>query len=85
VFAAKLDRGDHVGDVGALGDQAGFAIDHGVINFALSVVTRIRGFDQITPELTSEFSHILLLHWILHLRQICMPLFSLRRLKKAGI
>jgi hypothetical protein len=72
VFAAELDRRDHVGDVGALGNQTGLAIDHGVIDFSLLVVTRIRWFDQITTKLTLEFSHILLLHWFLHLRQIRM-------------
>jgi hypothetical protein len=66
MLPAEMNGGNHVGHVSALGDQTRFAANHGVIDFALLLVARVGGLDQITPELTFEFSDSFLLHGFLH-------------------
>ena len=57
-----MDGGDDVGHVDALGDEARFAADHGVIDFARFFVARVGGFDQLAPKLSFELSDRFLLH-----------------------
>src|SRR4051794_27686189 len=66
MFPPEVDCRYHVGNIDALRNQARFAIDHRVVNLAILVVAWIRGLNQLTPELSSEFNHILHLHWFLH-------------------
>src|SRR5882672_5052812 len=56
MLLAEANGGNHVGHVGALGDQPRFAADHGVIDFAFFLIARVGGLDQITAEPTLEFS-----------------------------
>jgi hypothetical protein len=69
LLPAETNGGNYVGHVGALGDQARFTANHGVIHFALFLVARVGGLDQIAPELTFEFSDSFLLHSFLHIRK----------------
>ncbi len=62
VLPPETYRGNHVGHVGAFGDQARFAADHRVVDLARLVVTRVRGFDQLAPELSFQLSNSFLLH-----------------------
>jgi hypothetical protein len=58
----------YVGYVGTLGDQTRFAINHGVVDFALFLVLLAGRFNQLTAELTFEFIDIFLLHVFLSFR-----------------
>src|SRR5581483_1442325 len=62
LFTAEVNGSNHVGDVSALGDQTRFAADHGVINFARFLVTRIVRFDQLSAQLSFELIKRFLLH-----------------------
>jgi len=52
--------GDHIGDVGALGDQPRLAIDHPVIDFPGLFVGRILRLDDGATELAGKFGDCLL-------------------------
>src|SRR5579859_1391420 len=45
LFAGKMNCRHYVGDVGALDDHAWFAVNHGVVNLSLCVITRIVRLD----------------------------------------
>ncbi len=47
VVAGEVDRGDDVGDVGALGDERRVLVDHRVVDRARLVVARIAGLDEL--------------------------------------
>src|SRR5436190_6095208 len=78
MLPAETNGGNHVGHISALRDQTRFATDHGVIDFAGFLITRVGGLDQLTAELTLELSDRFLLHGSLHIREISqMPLSDL--------
>jgi hypothetical protein len=62
VFPAEMNCGHHVGYICALGNQTRFSIDHGVIHSAFFFVFLVGGLYQVTPQLTLEFTNVLLLH-----------------------
>ena len=47
VVAREIDRGDDVGDVGALGDERRALVDHRVVDGAGLVVARVAALDEI--------------------------------------
>ena len=50
VVAAEADRGDHVGHVGAAGDQAGAQGDHAVVDGAGGLVAGVVGGEDLAAQ-----------------------------------
>ena len=55
MLTAEVNGRHHVGHVGAFAIKRGLRLDHGVIDLALCVVTRIVRLDQVAPKLAFEF------------------------------
>src|SRR5258708_18170896 len=49
VLAAKVDRRNDVGHIGAARDQGGALVDHTIVDLACSIVTLITGLDELSP------------------------------------
>ena len=60
VVAGESESGHHIGHIGALRDQARFAIDHRVVNFSSIRVLGVLRVDQRASELTAKFSYRIL-------------------------
>ena len=50
VVAPEIDRGDHVGDVGAAGDQQRPLVDHAVVERARLLVAWVLRLDELTAQ-----------------------------------
>jgi hypothetical protein len=54
VLAAKVNRGPHVGDVGAARHQARTFIDHSVVNFPRLLVSVVVSRNNLAPEMSTQ-------------------------------
>jgi hypothetical protein len=75
VLARKVDRGNHIGDIFASGDQRGVLVDHGIVDEAGLLVASIAGAKQRAAQarcqlldrrfLQSDWGGLLFLHTFL--------------------
>ena len=62
VVPAEIHRRDHVGDVGASGDEQRPLVDHGVVEFSRLFVFRMAPPDNRAAKTLSEFGDGFIVH-----------------------
>ena len=57
ILPAKSHGADHIGDIGAAGDQQRPLVDHAVVELAGLLIALVAALDQLTAQTCFEFSY----------------------------